>query len=95
MNVKIDELERLRAALDDLEGASPLDQARALGDLIEDAKRVVSAVSLRRGAVLAKLTAPGADYYRRVPALAADLPLHRSRIDEALAAHRASARREQ
>ncbi len=86
--MKIDELERLRAALDDLENASPLEQARALGPLIEQAKTVVGAVSRRRAAVLAGLTAPGAEYYRRTPALSAALPLHRSKIDEALAAHR-------
>lgn len=84
----MDDLDRLRAALSALDDASLLDQARALGPLIEDAKAIVGAVSLRRAAVLAKLTAPGAEYYRRIPALAEELPLHRSRVDEALAAHR-------
>lgn len=88
--MKLDELERLRVALGALEDASPLEQARALGPLIEDAKAVVSAVSRSRAAVLAELTAPGAAYYRKIGQLAAELPLHRSRIDEALAAHRAA-----
>lgn len=86
--MKIDEIEKLRAALDALESASPLEQARALGPLIDDARAVVGAVSRRRAALLADLTAPGADYYRRIPALSAELPLHRSKVDEALAAHR-------
>jgi hypothetical protein len=90
--VKIDELEKLRAALDALDAAAPLEQARALGPLIEDAKAVVGALSRARAAVLAGLTAPGAEYYRRTPALSIDLPLHRSKIDEALAAHRRTAR---
>lgn len=90
----MDDLDRLRAALDALEDAPLLDQARALGPLIEQAKAVVGAVSLRRAAVLAELTAPGAEYYRRIPDLAEELPLHRSNIDAALAAHRKAQRSE-
>lgn len=87
----MEELDCLRAALAALDGASPLDQARALPGIIDDARGLMEALSARRGAVLAGLTAPGAEYYRRVPALAGALGCHRSRIDEALAAHRARA----
>ena len=90
--MRIDALERLRAALDALDAAPPLDQARKLGLLIEDAKGIVGDVSALLGSVLAGLTAPGAEYYRRIPALSGALPLHRSRIDAALAAHRAARR---
>jgi hypothetical protein len=68
--------------------ASLLAEARALPGRIDEARKTMQALSLRRGAVLAELTAPGAAYYRRIPALAAELGCHRSTIDEALAAHR-------
>lgn len=84
--MRIDALERLRAALEDLDTAPPLDQVRKLGLLIEDAKGIVGDVSALRGAALAELTAPGGEYYRRIPALSDALSLHRSRIDASLAA---------
>lgn len=84
MNVKIAELEKLRTALEDLDRLPLTEQAAALASLVEDAKDIVSAVSARRGTVLAELTAPGGTYHRRIPALAAELGCHRSRIDEAL-----------
>jgi hypothetical protein len=86
----MENLDQLSAAVDRLGRMTPLDQARTLPGLIEDAQRVVSALSRVRGAVLAELTAPGAEYYRRIPALAGAIPCHRSRIDEALAAHRSA-----
>lgn len=87
----MDDLDRLRTALAALDDASLLDQARALPGLIDQARGLAEALSARRGAVLAELTAPGAEYYRRIPALAEAIPCHRSRIDEALGARRKAA----
>ena len=92
--MKIGELEKLRDALDAIDGLPPLAQASELAHLTEEAKLVVGAVSRQCAAVLAELTAPGAEYYRRIPELAAELGVARGRIDEALAAHRLAKRSE-
>lgn len=68
-----------------------LAEARALPGRIDEARKTMQALSLRRGTVLAELTAKGAPYYRRIPELAADLGVTRGVIDEALAAHRKAA----
>lgn len=87
----MDDLDRLTAQLNGLEAMPALGQAAALAGLID---QMPAALSARRGAVLAALTAQGAAYYRRIPLLAHELKCHRSRIDEALAAHRAATRAE-
>jgi hypothetical protein len=81
----MDDIAKLRAALDDLETMSPLDRARTLHALVEEAPRVLAR---SRAAAFGALVAPGAEYYRRIPALAKELGIHRSRVDEAIKAHR-------
>jgi hypothetical protein len=91
----MDDLDRLSADVDRLDRMPLLEQARVLPGLIDQAQGIVSGLSLWRGAVLAGLTAPGAEYHRRIPALAKAIPCHRSRIDEALAAHRQATRHQE
>ena len=71
-----------------LPGMPPVERARAAKELIDTAKAVLSA---ERRAALAEATAPGAEFYRRIPDLARELGVSRGKVDEALAAHRAAA----
>lgn len=62
-----------------------IDQARALPGLIDTSREVLSR---RRGAVFAALAGPGKPM--TITALAAELRIHRSKVDDAIKAHRDS-----
>jgi hypothetical protein len=76
-------LSRVRRALDDLEALPLIDQAKALPAL---AKEVDRALSLRRGAVFAALAGPGRPM--TIKALAGELGIHRSKVDDAIKAYK-------
>lgn len=83
MNVNTDELARLRKALDDLEKLPPLEQARAVPAVIDLAKETLSR---HRGGLFASLAGPGRPM--SIAALARELGVTRSKIDDAIAAVR-------
>lgn len=83
MNVKSDELARLRKALDDLEALPPLEQARAVPGVIDLAKKTLSR---HRGHLFASLAGPGRPM--SIAALARELGITRGKIDDAIASAR-------
>lgn len=87
--LKIDDLESLRRALNDLETMTPLDRARTLHALVDEAPRVLAR---SRSAAFDALAGPGRPM--TITALAKELRIHRSRVDEAIKAHRETHRRQ-
>jgi hypothetical protein len=85
MILTMSDLDDLRQALNDLEAMPLIDQARAIPGLMKQADR---ALSLRRGAVFAALAGPGKPM--TIVALAAELDIHRSKVDDAIKAYRNS-----
>jgi hypothetical protein len=83
MILKMDDLESLRQALNDLETMPLIDQARALPGLM---KQVDRTLSRRRGAVFTALAGPGKPM--TIVDLAKTLGIHRSKVDDAIKAHR-------
>jgi hypothetical protein len=79
----MDDVAKLRAALDDLEAMPLIDQARALPGLVKLADGVLSR---RRGAVFDALAGPGRPM--TIAELARELGIHRSKVDDAIKAHR-------
>ena len=77
--------QELAEAIAALPAMEPVERARAAVAL---ARAATSVLAAERGSALAEATAPGGEYYRRIPALAAVLGVHRSKVDDALAAHR-------
>jgi hypothetical protein len=79
----VNDLAALRQALDDLENMPPIDQARAIPGLIDQARETLAR---RRGAVFAALAGPGKPM--TITALAKELGIHRSKVDDAIKAYR-------
>jgi hypothetical protein len=79
----MDDLESLRQALNDLETMPLIDQAKTLPGLINMSREVLS---LRRGAVFDALAGPGKQM--TITALARELGIHRSKVDDAIKAYR-------
>jgi hypothetical protein len=81
--IPMNDLDRLRAKLDELEAMPLLDQAKALPALITQAR---SDLALYRGAVFDALAGPGRQM--TIVDLARELGVSRGRVDDAIAAHR-------
>lgn len=78
-----DDVAKLIRALADLEEAPLLAQAHMIPPLMDLAREVLSQ---RRGTVFDALAGPGKPM--TIKALAAELGIHRSKIDDAIKAHR-------
>ncbi len=78
-----DDLAELIRALTDLEEAPLIRQAHMIPQLMDLAREVLSQ---RRGAVFDALAGPGKPM--TIKALAGELGIHRSKVDDAIKAHR-------